>query len=90
MPAVVTKLAVPLKSGTLRERGSKLRGASRREVRATPTLTIWYKFLIIKQENNLVWCYFTRLAKADLWYFLSLTKLQLLHKQSRLPFDKQV
>ncbi|MBE8991099.1 hypothetical protein [Nostoc sp. LEGE 12450] len=29
--------AVPLPYGTLRERGSKLRAASRREVRATPT-----------------------------------------------------
>ncbi|MHC5732162.1 MAG: hypothetical protein ACYTXY_50505, partial [Nostoc sp.] len=30
--------AVPLPYGTLRERGSKLRAASRREVRAAPTL----------------------------------------------------
>ncbi|MEH2243006.1 hypothetical protein [Nostoc sp.] len=30
--------AVPLPYGTLRERGSKLRAASRREMRATPTL----------------------------------------------------
>ena len=40
MPAVVTELAVRLC-------GSKLRAASRREVRATHTLTTWYKFLIL-------------------------------------------
>ncbi|MHC5726889.1 MAG: hypothetical protein ACYT04_84115 [Nostoc sp.] len=37
MSTMVTELVVSLPCGTLRERGSKLRGASRREVRATPT-----------------------------------------------------
>ncbi|MEH2376227.1 MAG: hypothetical protein V7K15_24860 [Nostoc sp.] len=35
MSTTVTELAVPLLYETLRERGSKLRAASRREVRAT-------------------------------------------------------
>ncbi|AUB34536.1 hypothetical protein COO91_00361 [Nostoc flagelliforme CCNUN1] len=34
---MVTELVVPLPYGTLRERGSELRAASRREVRATLT-----------------------------------------------------
>ncbi|MEH2090110.1 hypothetical protein [Nostoc sp.] len=38
MSTMVTELVVPLAYGTLRERGSKLRAASRREVRATPKL----------------------------------------------------
>ncbi|WP_334840396.1 hypothetical protein [Nostoc sp.] len=48
MSTMVTEVAVPLAYGTLRERGSKLRGTSRREVRAAPTqfLNLW-KLLIL-------------------------------------------
>ncbi|MGF1936001.1 MAG: hypothetical protein RM347_016720 [Nostoc sp. ChiQUE02] len=51
---LVSKDAVPLAYGTLRERGSKLRVASRREVQAMPTLGInnSYKYYINLQLDT--------------------------------------